>query len=89
MEYDVIISGGGPAGLSAGLYSARALKNTLIIESSAVGGQIMDTSEVQNLPGSVEDTSSFAIASRMEIKVIAHFTDTTHQMIMQVANLTQ
>ncbi len=66
MEYDVIIIGGGPAGLSAGLYSARALKNTLIIESSAVGGQIMDTSEVQNLPGSVEDTSSFAIASRME-----------------------
>ena len=66
MDYDVIIIGGGPAGLSAGLYSARAMKKTLILEKDVVGGQITETSEVQNLPGSVEDMSGFSIAERME-----------------------
>ena len=41
--YDIIIIGGGPAGLTAGLYAARSKKKTLIIEKGIEGGQIAET----------------------------------------------
>ena len=46
--YDLIIIGGGPAGLSAGLYAGRARLNTLIIEKEHTGGQINSTAEIVN-----------------------------------------
>lgn len=50
--FDTIIIGAGPAGLSAGIYAARAEMNFMIIErSSAVGGQVLSTYEVENYPG--------------------------------------
>lgn len=49
--YDIIIIGGGPAGLSAGLYAARSKKKTLIIEKGIEGGQIAETTQVENYPG--------------------------------------
>lgn len=49
--YDMIIIGGGPAGLSAGIYAARAKYKVLIIEKSDIGGQIRLTSDVVNYPG--------------------------------------
>ncbi len=50
-EYDVIIIGGGPAGLTAAIYSARAGIKTLILERISVGGQIFLTADVENYPG--------------------------------------
>ncbi|MAF86018.1 MAG: thioredoxin-disulfide reductase [Dehalococcoidales bacterium] len=50
-EYDVIIIGGGPAGLTAGLYVARARLNSLLIEKGMVGGQIANAERVDNYPG--------------------------------------
>lgn len=50
-QYDVIIIGGGPAGLSAGIYTARARRHTLIIEKGAIGGQAINASLVENYPG--------------------------------------
>jgi thioredoxin reductase (NADPH) len=50
-EYDVIIIGGGPAGLSAGIYTARARLKSLLLERGAVGGQIINTEWVENYPG--------------------------------------
>jgi thioredoxin reductase (NADPH) len=50
-EYDVIIIGGGPAGLSAGIYTARARLDSLLVERGAVGGQIINTEWVENYPG--------------------------------------
>lgn len=49
--YDLIIIGGGPAGLAAGIYAGRAQMDVLIIERGEVGGQITTTSEVVNYPG--------------------------------------
>jgi len=49
--YDVIIIGGGPAGLTAGLYTSRAMLKTLLIERMIMGGQVMTTTKVENYPG--------------------------------------
>ncbi|WP_319371754.1 FAD-dependent oxidoreductase [uncultured Ilyobacter sp.] len=49
--YDLIILGGGPAGLSAGLYAGRARLDTVIIEKSIAGGQAATTSDIDNYPG--------------------------------------
>ena len=46
--YDVIILGGGPAGLSAGLYAGRSRMKTLLIEKGASGGQISLSADVEN-----------------------------------------
>lgn len=49
--YDLIIIGGGPAGLSAGIYGARARMKTAVLEKGAVGGQAFTTREIVNFPG--------------------------------------
>ena len=50
-EYEVVIVGGGPAGLTAGLYASRYGLNTILLERSLFGGQIVNASEVHNYPG--------------------------------------
>ena len=50
-EYDVIIVGGGPGGLSASIYSARTNLSTLIIEKGLLGGQLHNTAEIENYAG--------------------------------------
>ena len=64
-NYDLIIIGGGPAGLSAGLYAGRARINTLIIEKQKNGGQIVITSEIENYPGCLEDETGPSLIDRM------------------------
>ena len=51
MIYDVIVIGGGPAGLTAATYIRRAGKSVLVIEKAAFGGQITRSSNVENFPG--------------------------------------
>ncbi len=51
LSYDVIIIGGGPAGLAAGLYTARAGLESLLIEKLAIGGLIVNAVLVENFPG--------------------------------------
>jgi thioredoxin reductase (NADPH) len=50
-SYQVVIIGGGPAGLTAGLYCARSRLNTLLIEKGVIGGQITNAERVENYPG--------------------------------------
>ena len=49
--YDIIVIGGGPAGLTAALYARRANKSVLVIEKSSFGGQITFSPKVENIPG--------------------------------------
>ena len=65
-EYDVIIIGGGPAGLSAGIYSARARLSSLLIERNIVGGLIVDAEWVENYPGFPEGISGYDLTQLME-----------------------
>jgi thioredoxin reductase (NADPH) len=63
--FDVIIVGGGAAGLSAGIYSSRARLSTLILNEGAIGGQMVLTEEVANYPG-VESTKGYLLANIMK-----------------------
>jgi thioredoxin reductase (NADPH) len=65
-EYDVIIIGGGPAGLSAGLYTSRSRLDTLLIERGVVGGRITDAELVENYPGFAEGISGAELGQLMQ-----------------------
>ncbi|MCB2292894.1 thioredoxin-disulfide reductase [Clostridium algoriphilum] len=64
--YDTIIIGGGPAGLSAGLYASRSRMDTLVIERAAYGGQVATTDELDNYPGSIENSTGASLSKRMK-----------------------
>lgn len=65
-RYDVIIIGGGPAGLTAGLYTSRARLKTLLIESGVFGGQMKTTDLVENYPGFPDGISGSELGRLME-----------------------
>lgn len=65
-HYDVVIVGGGPAGLTAAIYTGRANLKTLILEKGLPGGQIAQTEEVENYPGFPEPISGMELAQRMQ-----------------------
>lgn len=64
-HYDTIVIGGGPAGLTAGIYLSRAKLRTLIVNEGPVGGQMVLTHEIANYPG-VESISGYQLASIMK-----------------------
>lgn len=67
--YDVIIIGGGPAGLTAALYALRAGKTVLVIEKNAFGGQITWSPKVENFP-TIESISGTELADRLMSQVM-------------------
>jgi thioredoxin reductase (NADPH) len=62
--YEVIIVGGGPAGLAAGIYAKRAAMKTILFEKGLMGGQIAISKEVENYPG-VEGITGFDLAEKL------------------------
>ncbi len=63
--YDMIIIGGGPAGLTAGLYAGRARFKTLLLEKLITGGQVMTTDQIDNYPGFPEGITGYELSQRM------------------------
>ena len=65
-RFDVVIIGGGPAGLSAAIYAGRARLKTLLLEKTAIGGQITLTEYIENYPGFEEPILGTTLAEKME-----------------------
>lgn len=64
-DYQLIIVGGGPTGLTAGLYAARARLRTVLLEKGVPGGQVLTTDWIDNYPGFPEGISGFELVDRM------------------------
>ncbi|RUM34314.1 MAG: thioredoxin-disulfide reductase [Desulfobulbus sp.] len=68
-DYQLIIVGGGPAGLTAGLYAARARLKALLLEKGATGGQVLITDWVDNYPAFPEGVNGFDLIDKMTAHV--------------------
>ena len=64
-ECDVLILGGGPAGITAGIYSAQAKLNTILVDTSLPGGQVSTTHVVSNYPGFIKPVEGFMLTHFM------------------------
>jgi thioredoxin reductase (NADPH) len=64
-HYDLIVIGGGPAGLSTAIYTAREAIDTLVVERAAFGGQAAGTEKLDNMPGSPEGVEGIDFSQRL------------------------
>ncbi len=65
-DYEIVVIGGGPAGLTAGLYSAMGRRATLLLEKNLMGGQIINADKIENFPGFPEGISGMDLAELMQ-----------------------
>jgi thioredoxin reductase (NADPH) len=82
--YQVIIIGGGPAGLTAGLYCARSKLNTLLIEKGMMGGQITNAERVENYPGFPRGISGIELGQLIHEQAIDYGLETLFAEVTKV-----
>ena len=85
MIYDIIIIGGGPAGLTAALYARRANKSVLIIEKATFGGQITFSPKVENIPGFLS-LSGNEFAEKMVEQVLEQGAEVEYAEVLSVSD---
>jgi thioredoxin reductase (NADPH) len=83
--YEVIIIGGGPGGLTAGLYTSRARLSTLLIESALFGGQMTTTELIENYPGFPQGVSGDELSRLMEEQAKRFGMETVTQEVVKVS----
>ena len=83
-EYDVVIVGGGAAGLSAAIYAVRAMLKTLVIEKMAVGGEILKTGEIENYPGFPQGIDGPELASLYEEQARRFGAEFTYDTVLKL-----
>lgn len=81
--YDLIIIGGGPGGLTAGIYAMRAALKTLLIEKGVAGGQLNNTDIVENWPGTEKITGG-ELAERMAKHAAAYGLETMNKNVVEI-----
>jgi len=81
--YDIIVVGGGPAGLTAALYARRANKTVLVIEKASFGGQITYSPKVENIPGFLEVTGN-EFAEKLVEQVLEQGADVESAEVLSV-----
>ena len=81
--YDIIIVGGGPAGLTAAIYGLRAGKSVLVIEKNGFGGQIAYSPKVENIPGTIQ-ISGAEFADHLTEQVMALGADVELENVVSV-----
>jgi thioredoxin reductase (NADPH) len=82
--YQVIIVGGGPAGLTAGLYTTRSRLGTLLIETGLFGGQVTNTDLIENYPGFPEGVTGEDLARLMEEQAKRFGLETVNQHVIEI-----
>ncbi len=83
--YDIIIIGGGPAGLTAALYACRANKSVLVIEKGSFGGQITYSPRVENIPGFLDVTGN-EFAEKLVEQVLAQNAEVECAQVLEIAD---
>ncbi len=83
--YDIIIVGGGPAGMTAAIYARRANKKVLVFEGKACGGQILNATEVDNYPG-FESISGFDLSQNMYNQALKLGAEFKFEMVKKITS---
>ena len=83
-DYQLIILGGGPAGLTAGLYAARDRMQVVLVEKGVVGGQVLVTDWIDNYPGFPEGISGFDLIEKMAAQAKRFELETKNANVVKV-----
>ena len=83
--YDVMVIGGGGAGLTAALYTSRANLSTILFEKLVSGGQIASTDLVENYPGFTEGILGSEIAQKMEAQAVRYGTQMVYEEVKSLS----